>query len=252
MNSYYRSIFEETAEFSDADKVVSVKKSRAKLEITIKNNLGTGHTAYSVTTKEPLFFNSAQKKTLSCELTKIIKSYFEKYDIPRAATVLVAGLGNERIAADSLGPKVCDLINAQKRASYKLCSLKCNVGGNTGIESYDLIKGITERIKPAVVIAVDTLSCSTPEKLGNTVQLYDGGLEPGGGVGNAKKTLDFDSLGVPVIAVGAPFVIYVRNILGKFGITEETPFTSDIVASKDVDFLCDDFAFAIADSVNSL
>ncbi|MBQ1702985.1 MAG: GPR endopeptidase, partial [Oscillospiraceae bacterium] len=40
-----------------------------------------------------------------------------------------------------------------------------------------------------------------------TVQITDTGIVPGSGVGNARKELSANTLGVPVIAVGVPTVV---------------------------------------------
>ena len=76
--------------------------------------------------------------------------------------------------------------------------------GTTGLESGELIRAAAERIQPALVIAVDALVSRSLERLGRTVQLSDTGIAPGSGVGNHRAPLDRDTLGVPVIAVGAP------------------------------------------------
>ncbi len=60
----------------------------------------------------------------------------------------------------------------------------------TGIESGEAVFGIVQQVKPAVVIAVDTLAAGDPARMATTVQLGNTGIAPGGGVGNRRLALD--------------------------------------------------------------
>ncbi len=134
-------------------------------------------------------------------------------------TVLVAGLGNKEITPDALGPECISLLLATRHIkgelgeSSGLSSLNSVAGivpgvlGNTGIETAEILKGIVTQIKPSAVIVVDALAARSLERLGNTVQMCDTGVSPGSGVGNKRRKIDLDFLGVPVIAVGVPTVV---------------------------------------------
>ncbi len=133
--------------------------------------------------------------------------------------VLVAGLGNKEITPDALGPECISLLLATRHIkgelgeSTGLSALRSVAGivpgvlGNTGIETAEILKGIVLQIKPAAVIVIDALAARSLERLGNTVQMCDTGVSPGSGVGNKRKKIDLDFLGVPVIAVGIPTVV---------------------------------------------
>ncbi len=43
--------------------------------------------------------------------------------------------------------------------------------------------------------------------MNTTIQVSDTGIHPGSGVGNKRKELSKDALGIPVIAVGIPTVV---------------------------------------------
>ena len=49
-------------------------------------------------------------------------------------------------------------------------------------------------------------------RISSTVQLADTGIVPGAGVGNERKELTRDTLGVPVIAIGIPTVVEAATI----------------------------------------
>lgn len=81
------------------------------------------------------------------------------------------------------------------------------VMGVTGIETSNIIFGIVEKFQPDFVIAIDALASRSVERVNETIQISDAGIHPGSGVGNKRKELSEDTLGVPVFAVGCPTVV---------------------------------------------
>ena len=79
--------------------------------------------------------------------------------------------------------------------------------GLTGIETSDIIQGVIDRSKPDFVIAIDALASRGIERVNSTIQISDSGIHPGSGVGNKRKELSKDTLGIPVIAIGVPTVV---------------------------------------------
>ena len=134
-------------------------------------------------------------------------------------TVLVAGLGNRDITPDALGPECISLLLATRHIKSELGentylnSLRSVAGivpgvlGNTGIETAEILKGVVERVRPSAVIVIDALAARSIDRLGTTVQMCDTGVSPGSGIGNKRRSIDADFLGVPVIAVGVPTVV---------------------------------------------
>ncbi len=87
--------------------------------------------------------------------------------------------------------------------------------GITGIESSDIVQGIVERAKPDVVIAIDALASKALERVNTTIQIADTGIHPGSGIGNKRRGLTKEILGVPVIAIGVPTVVYASTIVNN-------------------------------------
>ncbi len=139
--------------------------------------------------------------------------------LPESGTVLVVGLGNVSITPDALGPKSAGYILATRHISDELkksigfesmrsvAGISPGVLGQTGIETGEIIRGIVDRIKPSAVITVDALASRNLSRLGCTVQMSDTGISPGSGVGNTRKRLDEETLGVKVISIGVPTVV---------------------------------------------
>ena len=139
--------------------------------------------------------------------------------IPPEGTVLVVGLGNRTVTPDALGPATAQLVLATRHVRGEFARtagltdlrptavITPGVLGQTGTESSETVRGVCREIHPAAVIVVDALAAASAGRLGRTVQLCDSGIAPGSGVGNDRRPLNREVLGVPVIGVGVPTVI---------------------------------------------
>ena len=141
--------------------------------------------------------------------------------LPPHGLVLVAGIGNPSLTADSLGPLTAMRVVATRdpAADRAVAGLRPtavtvpDVCGKTGIEAVEQLRGLCDRLHPSVVIAVDALAAVSVDHLGKTVQLNDVGLAPGSGVGERQTAIDRVSLGVPVIGLGVPTVVDARCLI---------------------------------------
>lgn len=154
-------------------------------------------------------------------LTKELKVLLEKH-IDNKSPILVVGLGNIYVTPDSLGPKVINEIDITRhflkyvpdaidKDAREVSGISPGVLGTTGIETQEILKGIIDNIKPQLVIIIDALASRSIERISSSIQLADTGIVPGAGVGNTRKELTKESLGVPVIAIGIPTVVDLRN-----------------------------------------
>ena len=185
------------------------------------------------------------------EFSSVLKTVLPK----NAASVLVVGVGNENITADSLGPKTNDYVLAtrhilpdlQKSLAaddlFNVATLTTGVLGETGIETAEIVKGIVRQISPDCVIAVDALAASAAERLGTTIQFSDSGISPGSGVGNHRDEISSTTVGVPVIAIGIPTVVSTGVISGDGG---DTAF----VTPREIDRITEQGAKLIGMGIN--
>lgn len=181
-------------------------------------------------------------------LGKSIKDYCKGCD-----KILCVGLGNPDLTADALGDRVFKRLNVTRHidSNRYVCALTPNVLGMTGIESYDIISAVTDRIKPDAVIAVDSLTAAAPHRIACAFQVTDSGITPGSGVDNHRVRLDAESLGVKVISVGVPLVVYSSTIARDYCENAKDGCGIDMVVTpKDVDILVEDCAKIIARAIN--
>jgi len=149
---------------------------------------------------------------------KEFNHFLSKLNIGKDASCLVVGLGNWNVTPDALGPLAVENLvitrhlfelqpeNVQD-GFRSVSAIAPGVMGLTGIETSDIIYGVIEKSKPDFIIAIDALAARSVERVNSTIQISDTGIHPGSGVGNKRKELSKDSLGIPVIAIGIPTVV---------------------------------------------
>ena len=199
---------------------------------------------------------------LAHQLQKILR-------IGEKDAVLVAGLGNDAITPDAIGPIAVKNTIATRHLFSELPDvsqglrsvtvLETGVLGTTGIESAELISSVVRTIRPAALIAVDALATADPVRICRTVQISDTGIVPGSGVGNGREEISEKSLGIPVIAVGVPTVVdaltLAREIYGEAGaengrVYHRENYEQLMVTPKDIDKNVADIAKLIGYSIN--
>lgn len=157
-------------------------------------------------------------EVLANELKKIIDLH-----VDNQAEILVVGLGNIYVTPDSLGPKVINEIEVTrhminyfpqyvKEGTRMVSAISPGVLGTTGIETVEILKGIIDNIKPKMLIVIDALASRSIERISSTIQISDTGIVPGAGVGNTRKQISEETLGIPVIAIGIPTVVEAATI----------------------------------------
>lgn len=193
------------------------------------------------------------------------------------APVLVVGLGNRDVTPDSLGPAVIDktlvtrhVMETPFAAGHmkSVCAIAPGVLGVTGIETMEMVESIVRKLKPKTVICIDALAARDSDRIGCTIQLSNTGIQPGSGVGNHRRPLTKENLGVDVIAVGVPTVIYAATLArdafallsgndkyeDALGSMEqellETNLGNLIVTPRDIDAIVKNCATLIAGGIN--
>ncbi len=176
-------------------------------------------TYITLSCRQSLSIDLSTREALSRQLARALSGMLPQH----AAHVLVAGLGNRSVTPDALGPRTIDSILVTRHMGdclpedvrsrmRSVCAAAPGVLGVTGIETAEVIRGMTEHVKPDAVIAVDALAARNSSRICSTIQIADTGIAPGSGVGNHRQALTRETLGVPVIAIGVPMVVYAAKI----------------------------------------
>lgn len=146
------------------------------------------------------------------ELRKLLA--FEK--IRDDDKVLIVGLGNIKATPDALGGKTVKNVTVTRHLyllgdydeRYRNVSIFMpGVMGDTGIETIDAVLGIIEKTKPDFLIVIDSLCASNINRINKTIQMTNTGIHPGSGIGNNRKEISKETVGIPVIAIGIPTVV---------------------------------------------
>lgn len=151
-------------------------------------------------------------------LASVIKEVMEYENIKNNAKGLIVGLGNINVTPDSLGPLVCDnvivtrhmfLLDPDKVSPgiREVSAISPGVMGTTGIETFDIIEAVKNKINVDYMIVVDALASRSIDRVNRTIQVTNTGISPGSGVGNRRKELSKETIGIPVIAIGVPTVV---------------------------------------------
>ena len=224
----------------------------------------------------PLDLFEAMSKCLCKEIKLMIPKLGEN------ASIMIAGLGNRMITPDSLGPRVAEQVyvtrhiteympDAMDHPLRSVCSVAPGVVGVTGVETSEIVRGIVEHVKPDLIIAIDSLAARRASRISTMIQLTDTGISPGSGVGNTRAGLTLESLGVPVMAIGVPLVVYASTVAQDTIelMADETGLHNDeerlkaraekvisehmgpmIMTPKDIDSMVGDMSRIIADGIN--
>lgn len=259
-------------------------------------NLGKEPGSYITVEMPSRFYGQQEIYEEMCQVcAKELGALTEPYLSCEDDSVLVVGLGNWNITADALGPKVIhSLMITRHLKEYipeeidegirPVSAVSPGVLGLTGIETGEIVKGLVSRVNPKLVIAIDALCSRKVERINTTIQFSDTGITPGEGVGNKRQTLNRETLGIPVIAIGVPTVVDAATIAGdsinwvlrrlreetqtkqplyrfledlegedKYTLIRESiapAFGNFIVAPKEVDSIIDDISRVIANGIN--
>lgn len=254
-------------------KVVILSKNAAK---SMGKPMGT-----YITLEAPALQESDEDyhRDISEELARQLKDVLP--DINEEKSILVVGLGNRDVTADSLGPCTVDnlfitrhIIREYGRQAYRaskihqISALVPGVMAKTGMETAEIIKGVIKETTPDIVIVIDALAARSTKRLNRTIQITDTGIHPGSGVGNHRNALTKESLGVPVIAIGIPMVVDAGTIVsdaleklseeydgGKasldyFRNSADTQLHNMYVTTKNIDETTKRLSFTLSEAIN--
>ena len=216
-------------------------------------------------------------REISLEIARHLQNVI---NLERELSILVVGLGNSAITADSLGPHVVEnlhitrhmireygLQSLGKEKMHRISGIIPGVMAQTGMETFEIIQGIVAETKPDIVIAIDALAARSTRRLNRTIQITDTGINPGSGVGNHRVGLTEENLQVKVIGIGVPTVVdaativhdSMAHLLEALEEAEQKEFLEEMISPhlhtmfvtpKDVDETVKYLSFTISEGLN--
>ncbi len=226
------------------DGIIFSKLNIAKGE----NKLGFNAGSYRIISVHNLFIMPSEQKDKVVEtFVKVLKELLLKLNIKKTDKVIVCGLGNDDILADSFGCKVCDKVLATngiltKLSKSKVCTISPNVKAVTGLDTLDIVSGIASKICAKLIILVDSLMTKNIERIGHSFQLSTCGIVPGGAIKKGKEISE-KTTGVKCLTVGVPFMIDLKSISKKIQ-------KQIIVSPKDCGEMIKVCSQIVADAIN--
>ncbi len=255
----------ESSEFVNGKELGGVRKKEKRSDKTLVTEIEIISDEASKRIGKPKGrYVTVEMTELSCDSELVddrlfsLKAELERLIPGGDGAVLVAGIGNEEITPDALGPECMKSVFPTRHIDSQLasdigfdglrpvCALATGVLGQTGIETGEIIKSVVDSVKPVAVILVDALASSSLKRLGKTVQITDAGITPGSGVGNARKEISERTLGVPVIAIGVPTVVDADTISSG----EEADSGDMMVTPREIDVIIHRAARLVALALN--
>lgn len=201
-------------------------------------------------------------------------------DLKKEKSILVVGLGNQKITSDSLGPDVVGNLHITRHiireygvsamgeeSMHRISGIVPGVMAQTGMETLEIIQGIVAETQPDVVIAIDALAARSTRRLNRTIQITDTGIHPGSGVGNHREGLTEENLQVKVIGIGVPTVVdaativhdAMAHLLDALDEAEQKEFLEEMISPhlhsmfvtpKDIDETVKRLSFTISEGLN--
>lgn len=158
----------------------------------------------------------------------------------------VCGIGNRNLAVDSLGPETVRRIPlmwleepAMKCRFSKVVAITPDVQTNTNINTAAIIRSVSNSISANCILAIDVEMCSHYEDLCATIHISDRGLK----ISNSGQNIDFDTVGIPVIAVSVPTLMPVDCLLEGEGTVD------DLITVNYIEYIIKNAACIIARAI---
>ena len=172
-------------------------------------------------------------KMIQKEFMKILKELLNNL---KATDPLIIGLGNSQVLCDSLGVTTTNKIMATNHFTDflnlpKVAIFNPEVTEKTGISSFSLIEMVVKKLKPSMIIMIDSLATSNKDYLNNCIEINNTGIIPGSAIKDNKR-IDENTFGIPVIAIGVPLVLEIgRDMYSTPNVGEVIDVVSNIIAN---------------------
>ena len=119
--------------------ITEIEIAPGKMEELFSRPAGKYITMEAESILDPTKDGDGEIAALAAELSSLL---------PKKGTVLAVGIGNEELAADSLGAKAIGMMTAGSFLGRRLCCLSTGVCGKTGFSPPEMISSVIAMTKP--------------------------------------------------------------------------------------------------------
>ena len=176
-------------------------------------------------------------------VAKAIKFLCSRNSLSKRSKILIVGLGNPLILADSLGTKTLEYTKVKsEKNKTKIFKFAPNIFANTGINAYDVVGMLSVWLGIDGVILIDSLATSNVDRVGCSIQLNSAGITPGSAMNGCGKKIGRSTIGVPCISIGVPLMFFGEK-LGRDDL---------ILTTKDIYENVGDLAYVIGRAINEV
>lgn len=174
-----------------------------------------------------------EEKILGKAMEKVLKSFLAKYH--KNGPILIVGLGNSSVLADSFGGKTLDKLIATNQYNDfltipKVALFAPETVSKTGISSFKLIEMVVNLLKPDLIILIDSFLTKEKKYLNRTIEVNDCGVIFADELRHNKK-IDKNTFHIPVLSIGCPTMVKMDDTyLEKYTLGEDLEIISSVVS----------------------
>jgi len=183
-----------------------IRLTEVKVDAQGAERIGKKEGNYVTLTIPSLTTEDQEEFTLLSEmLIKKLDEMLVNVENIEKGKILFVGLGNRDVTPDAIGPLAVDKLRNLVPEYYSAEGSEVFVYApgvtiQAGLETSDFIKALAAEIKPDLLIVIDALAARDSSRLCKTIQITDTGIHPGSGVGNNRKEISFETLGMPALS----------------------------------------------------
>lgn len=174
-------------------------------------------------------------------VAKSLKFLFSRNNLNKRSKLLIVGLGNPLILADSLGTKTLEYTKLKnEKGKTSVFKFAPNIFTHTGINAYDVVGMLSIWLNLDGVILIDSLATQSVDRIACSIQLNSAGITPGSALNKLGKKIGKSTLGLPCISIGVP-LMFLGEKLGRDDL---------VLTTKDIHENVDELAYVIGKGIN--
>lgn len=221
-------------------KMMAIEKEKKDLRAfsyqkIVKNDLKIG--TYKGLKKEIVLISYSKKilETKPLILEKNLIRIFKDLLKPIVGNdkIMIIGLGNHEIVADSIGVVCTNKLKATMNYNFislpKVMLFNPDVMANTGVGSYDLIKLVIKEFQPKQIIVIDAMETKLRENLYYSMELNNFGMIDKEEI-NDNKIINENTFDIPIVFVGVPLIYNDKELFTSPYIKEIVNQNSNVIS----------------------